>query len=293
MKKLLSFALLAMFILASCGGSGSKNEAALEGKDFLVTIKTDFGEMKAILFDDTPQHKENFLKLAKDGFFDSLLFHRVMSNFMIQGGDPNSKNAPSGMPLGSGGPGYTVPAEFVSTHFHKKGALSAARQPDAVNPQKASSGSQFFIVQGQVIPSENISIDMQALGMAVRKIGMEQSDGELNQTLENAYNTGGSQAYQDKAIELIDEIAEATGMTLRKEVDQEKLDAYTTIGGYPPLDGDYTVFGEVIDGLDVIDKIAAVQTQPDNRPIEDVRMFVSVEEMSKKEIKEKFGYTYQ
>ncbi|MEM9885702.1 MAG: peptidylprolyl isomerase [Bacteroidota bacterium] len=184
-----------------------------------AVIATDYGNMRVKLYNSTPQHRDNFVKLVKESYYDSLLFHRVMSNFMIQGGDPNSKNAPPNMTLGNGGPGYTIPAEIGAPHF--KGALSAARRPDGVNPQRASSGSQFFIVQGT-----------------------PQTDA------------------------MLDNITQAKGITYS----ETQRNLYKEIGGYPFLDNDYTVFGEVVEGLEVIDKIAAVQTANGNRPVQDVRI---------------------
>jgi peptidyl-prolyl cis-trans isomerase B (cyclophilin B) len=190
-------------------------------------IHTDYGDMKGILYNQTPKHRDNFVKLAKEGYFDGLLFHRVISGFMIQGGDPVSKNAKPGQRLGSGGPGYTVPAEFNANLFHKKGALSAARQGDEVNPQKASSGSQFYIVQGK--PQSGSQLD----GLSAR-----------------------------------------TGFKYTPEMKK----VYETIGGTPFLDGQYTVFGEITDGLDVIDKIAAVEKDASDRPVKDVKMTVKIVE---------------
>jgi peptidyl-prolyl cis-trans isomerase B (cyclophilin B) len=193
--------------------------------DCLVEIETDFGKMTVQLYNSTPQHRDNFIKLVEDGFYDGLLFHRVIEGFMIQGGDPNSKNAKANSRLGSGGPGYTIPAEFVDSLIHVKGALSAARQGDQVNPEKRSSGSQFYIVQGRTMTEEELGI------------------------------LGGRKG-------------------IRYTKDQRE--AYTTLGGTPFLDRDYTVFGRVIDGLDVIDKIAAVETQPGDRPKKDVKMKMRV-----------------
>lgn len=190
-----------------------------------VRIETPYGDMVVKLYDETPKHRDNFIKLVKEGFYDNLLFHRVIENFMIQGGDPDSKGAPAGKMLGVGDVGYTVPAEFVKGLYHKKGALSAARQGDAVNPAKASSGCQFYIVQGQVYPQEMFAM------------------------------------FESRGFKLNDE--------------QKQL--YSTVGGTPHLDGDYTVFGEVIEGLDVIDKIAAVQTDRADRPVEDVWMKMRIE----------------
>ena len=185
-------------------------------------IHTDFGDMKGVLYNETPQHRDNFVKLAKQGYFDGLLFHRVIQGFMIQGGDPDSKNAKPGQPLGAGGPNYTIPAEFNPAFIHKKGALSAARQSDAVNPKKASSGSQFYIVQGQ-----------------------KQDPARLNAQYPGRYTP-------------------------------VQLEAYKTLGGTPFLDTEYTVFGEVTEGLDVIDKIAAVQKDKNDRPLKDVKMTVKI-----------------
>jgi len=279
-------------ILWACGGD---KEEALTGNDYLVTIRTDLGEMKAILYDETPKHKENFVKLAKEGFFDSLLFHRVIQGFMIQGGDPNSKNAGPQDRLGNGGPGYTVPAEINSNFFHQKGALSAARQGDQVNPEKASSGSQFYIVQGSIVPSTQLQgpnpTDIQK---AVSKLVQQMPDNELNQQYTEAYQMGGNEAVDEKIRETIDQLAEVTGIEIgQMDLPEEMIEAYTTVGGTPFLDNEYTVFGQVISGLDVIDSIAAVATQPGDRPIEDVKMYISVEEMPREEIQSKYNYDYR
>ena len=191
-----------------------------------VLLQTNYGDIVIRLSDSTPLHRDNFLKLVKTGYYDSVLFHRVIQRFMIQAGDPNSKTAKAGQPLGSGGPNYTVPAEFRQTLFHKKGVIAAARQGDNVNPEKASSGSQFYIVQGRT--------------------------------------------YTDQEMDSI-EIARLSG----KKITPERRAAYKTIGGTPQLDQNYTVFGEVVKGLDVVDKIAAVQTSRGSdrdRPVADARI---------------------
>ncbi|HMQ62786.1 MAG TPA: peptidylprolyl isomerase [Flavilitoribacter sp.] len=190
-------------------------------KHCLVEMITPYGNMLIQLYDATPQHQDNFTKLVEQGYFDSLLFHRVINGFMIQGGDPKSKGAPAGEPLGSGGPGYTIPAEFVDTLIHVKGALAAARTGDQVNPQKRSSGSQFYIVQGRPQTAEELDRFEARKGFR--------------------YSTEQRKAYMDK-------------------------------GGTPQLDREYTVFGQVIEGLDVIDKIAAVPTDGRDRPRTDVPM---------------------
>ncbi|MCH2214147.1 MAG: peptidylprolyl isomerase [Flavobacteriales bacterium] len=198
----------------------------------VVIISTSFGDMTVRLYDDTPLHKENFLKLTKEGYYDGLLFHRVIQSFMIQGGDPDSRNADPGKALGTGGPGYTIPAEFRPQYIHKKGALSAARQGDAVNPDKESSGSQFYIVQGKVVSSESLT----------RMVRQKKPNRDGN----------------------------AFSYT------QEQIEAYTEIGGTPHLDGEYTVFGEVIEGLNVIDSIASHKTDGRARPIEDITMKMKI-----------------
>jgi len=264
-------------------------------KDYVVTIKTDMGDMVAILYDETPKHKANFIKLAQDHFYDSLLFHRVIDGFMIQGGDPDSKNVQPGQRLGNGGPGYTVEAEFNPKLFHKKGALSAARLGDQMNPTKASSGSQFYIVQGTVIPKESmdqLTIDQAKLNTGLQQLLQKEENKPLYDSLSQLYYTGDMQAYQARINSLVPRIERETGMKIKKEISQEKIDAYTTVGGAPHLDDGYTVFGQVIMGLDVIDKIAKVERDGADRPLENVRFTVTVEEMSKKKITKEFGYEY-
>jgi len=185
-----------------------------------ILIETSLGTIEIVLYDDTPIHRDNMIKLVRDGFYDGQLFHRVINNFMIQGGDPYSVNAPRGQRLGTGGPGYRLPAEFRDNHYHKKGALAAARMGDASNPKKESSGSQFYIVQGQVFSTEQLA--------------MMQSGGH------------------------------------RGAFTPEQIESYTTTGGTPHLDGSYTVFGEVVAGLEVVDAIAAMETDSSDRPVEDI-----------------------
>jgi peptidyl-prolyl cis-trans isomerase B (cyclophilin B) len=186
-------------------------------------IETDYGNMKIALYDSTPKHKENFLKLAKEGFYDGTLFHRVINGFMIQGGDPDSKGAPANKALGAGGPGYTIDAEIGAYHY--KGTVAAARRGGPGNPEKKSSGSQFYIVQGK-----------------------ETNSAQLQQ------------------------MAGSKGITYSAE----DIAKYEELGGTPFLDNDYTVFGEIVEGMEVIDKIANVKTLPGDRPVEDVKMKVSV-----------------
>lgn len=251
--------------------------------------------MVAILYDETPKHKANFVKLAKEHYFDSILFHRVIAGFMIQGGDPNSKKAKPGEALGMGGPGYTVDAEFNPKFFHEKGALSAARLGDGQNPTKASSGSQFYIVQGTIIPESNmeeLKIDQMKLGMAFRQFMQNPANKPMIDSLNQVYMTGDMEAYKKKLFAIVPRIEKETNTKIMRDVSAEKIKAYTTNGGAPHLDGEYTVFGKVIKGLEVIDKIAAVQKDGGDRPVEDIRMFVTVEELSKKKITKLYGYVY-
>ena len=220
MKKI---TILAFFLLTLTLGwsqaAGYQNKKT--DKPVKVEMTTSLGKMVFVLYNDTPLHRDNFLKLVKSHTYDSLLFHRVIKNFMIQAGDPNSRKAKPNQMLGDGTLGYTIPAEFRSNHIHKKGALCAARQGDNVNPRKESSASQFYVVQGQVW-------DERSLNMMEQRFGRKFSE------------------------------------------EQRKI--YTTIGGTPHLDGDYTVFGELVEGMEVVDKIASVETGMADRPVKDVRI---------------------
>lgn len=268
-------------------------------KEYLVTIETDYGNMHAILYDQTPKHKENFIKLAKEGYYDSMLFHRVIEDFMIQAGDPNSKTAGPKQPLGSGGPGYTIEAEFRDNLFHKKGALSAARQPDNRNPEKRSSGSQFYIVDGKKLTRDEITTDMDKLNRALNALLVRSDYTEQREELLRLYDTQQFDKYGKKVMELKDDVEEVLNINVTKEVSDERINAYTSAGGVPHLDETYTVFGQVIDGLEVIDKIAAQEVYelgPRNpltdRPKEDIRIFISVEEMPKNKIEKRFNFTF-
>ena len=286
MKRTITSLFVTVLLITSC---------AQDKKDQVVTIKTPYGDMVAILYDETPKHKANFIKLAKEHYFDSLLFHRVIQGFMIQGGDPNSKKAGPGENLGTGGPGYTVDAEFLPQYFHEKGALSAARMSDQVNPQKASSGSQFYIVQGTVIsPADinNLRYDQMMLMTGLRKMFEDPANKPLLDSLNQLYYAGDMQAYQARLFELAPRCEKATGLKITRDIPEDQIKVYTTVGGAPHLDGQYTVFGKVIKGLEVIDKIANVQRDGNDRPTEDIRMMVTVEEMSKKKITKEYGYEY-
>ena len=244
-----------------------------------VKIHTTEGDILVRLYDETPRHRDNFLKLAREGYFDGTLFHRVIKDFMIQGGDPDSKGAPKGKTLGTGGPDYTVPAEFVYPQlFHKRGALSAARLGDEVNPERESSGSQFYIVWGKVYkPAE--------LKQMERQLEMQQEQEVFNALArENRDRIMELRRNRDRAAlqELQDElVAETKAICLEKgkpTFTDAQREAYGTVGGTPFLDNQYTVFGEVEQGLDVVEKIQCCKTARGDRPVEDVSMTVEVVE---------------
>lgn len=282
MKKISIILAVCLAIFTSCA----------QNNDHVVTIRTSYGDMVAILYDETPKHKENFIKLAREHFFDSTLFHRVIQGFMIQGGDPDSKKAQPGEPIGRGGPGYTIDAEFNPKFFHERGALAAARMGDAQNPTKASSGSQFYIVQGTKMTEEELKTDMLKLNQGMQQFFQDSANRPAYDSIVRLYESGDMKAYQEYMMDLKPRVEKATGINTTKTVPPEVLQAYTTVGGAPSLDGGYTVFGKVIKGLEVVDKIAAVSMGPGDRPIEDIRMTVTVEEMPKKKIEELYGYKY-
>ena len=254
----------------SCSsGNGDKNT--------YVKIETDYGVITLKLYDDTPLHKENFIKLIKEGAYNGTLFHRVIKDFMIQGGDPTSVNAPAGKSLGMGGPGYTIPAEIVfPTHFHKKGALAAARTGDDVNPGKESSGSQFYIVTGKVfsggnlVSLENSLTKQRETRIFNRLVGEHKS--EIMQLRRNRDNEG-LYELQEKLIAETKECLQEEGPFVFTDLQRE---AYTTVGGAPHLDGEYTVFGEVVEGWDVLDKIENVKTDTKDRPKTDIKMKIEI-----------------
>lgn len=244
----------------------------------LVKIKTTEGDITVSLYDETPLHRDNFLKLAREGFYDGTLFHRVIKDFMVQGGDPDSKGAPAGKQLGTGGPGYTIPAEFCPQLFHKRGALSAARLGDEVNPERESSGSQFYIVWGK-------SYKEQELKQMERQMAMQQEQTVFNtlarehrneiMELRRNRDRSGLQELQDRLVEQTKARCKEAGLPTFSATQRE---TYTTLGGTPFLDGQYTVFGEVTEGLDVVERIQNVATSRGDRPQQDVSMTMEVVE---------------
>lgn len=273
--------ILFIFIISLVSSSCFFSSLFKRNKETIVLINTSFGEMKVKLYKETPLHRENFIKLVSDKFYDSLLFHRVIKGFMIQGGDPDSKNEFSDIILGNGGPGYTIPAEFNSKYFHKKGAIAAARKGDDRNPGKESSGSQFYIVQGKVFTDAELdkiekriyygnkrdifnnylnSQENKALKIKIDSLRKEKNILELGRAMKEVENK-----LQEEYNKL--ELFEFT---------EEQRKIYTTIGGSPHLDGDYTVFGEVIEGIKIIEKITSVKTENNNRPVEDIKMTIKI-----------------
>ncbi len=252
-------------------------------KDVLITISTPYGDMKAILYDETPLHKKNFIELSESGQFDSTIFHRVIENFMIQGGDVNLINDEDVID-------YTIPAEFNSNLFHRKGEIAAARMGDNVNPEKESSGCQFYIVQGKIYTEEELTLDINALYGGVRRLLQEDEYSDMRQKFIEAQKD--PEETQRLAVSLSSIIEEKYGIQIKKNISDETLNAYTTVGGVPHLDGGYTVFGRIVEGLEIIDKIAAVETGPADKPVEDIPMTFKVERINKDKITKNYGYTY-
>ena len=268
-NRILIIAVLAM-VLAACG-AGSKKSTDME-KRTQVKIETTMGNIVVELYNETPKHRDNFIKLAKEGMYDSTLFHRVIKAFMIQAGDPDSKNANDTAQLGGGDVGYTVPAEFVPKFFHKKGALAAARMGDDVNPERASSGCQFYIVTGRKFREAQL-LDMagQKNNNRIDEIFNELARKHMKEIykMRKANDEAGLLALQD-SLE-----AQATAQYKEEEpfmFTPEQIAAYTTVGGAPHLDGAYTVFGQVVEGMETVEKIEVTKTGKADRPVENVRI---------------------
>ena len=270
---------LALLLIILIGGftacrSGQKKDGKMENKQgTMLKIETSMGDIIVKLYDETPKHRDNFIKLAKESIYEGTLFHRVIKDFMIQAGDPDSKEAPKGKMLGSGDVGYTIPAEFVyPKYFHKKGALSAARQGDDVNPKKESSGCQFYIVTGKVYNDSTL--------LSMEK---KMNEGKLTSIFNALAQKHMKDIYkmrkandQEGLYQLQEKIYAQAEAEAAKQPDfhftPEQVKAYTTVGGTPHLDNQYTVFGEVVEGMDVVDKIQQVKTDRSDRPVDDVKI---------------------
>ncbi len=267
-KRFYQFSVLFVFSITILT-SGCVSKSKLENKEQLVFIETTLGNIKIKLYNTTPLHRDNFLKLVNEGYYDGTLFHRVIKEFMVQGGDPDSKTAKSGDVLGNGGPEYTIPAEFRPGLFHKKGALAAARKSDQVNPEKRSSGSQFYIVQGKVFTDEELDkIEDKINNMLKQSVFFKFVEDEKKKALENDGKIDYSKVQEAAALKTEEEFLKMKAYTIPPEQRQ----VYKTSGGTPHLDQNYTVFGQVVEGLEVIDKITLVKTDERDRALEDIKI---------------------
>ncbi len=273
------YAMLVLVLLGACDG-GNKNE------DVLITIHTSFGDMKAILYEETPIHKQNFIELAKSGEYDSTEWHRVIEDFMIQGGDIFAKEGEQ-EPMDD-----RLPAEFVDGFYHTKGALAAARQPDDRNPKKMSSAAQFYIVDGKVFTEEELTIDQFKLNENLGKLLSDERFVDLREKYLAINQTGDQDSLQKFIFSLRDLVESEYSVDVSREMDPERLEKYMTVGGAYHLDGSYTIFGRVVEGLDVIDKIAAVETGRAYKPVTPIYLTMEVEMVPKTMITQKYGYEY-
>ena len=266
--------LLMAATINSCGSGSSQNANAQSSeKETKVLIKTSVGDITIKLYNETPMHRDNFIKLVEEHFYDSILFHRVIRDFMVQAGDPDSKTAEKYAQLGSGGPGYNLPAEFVyPKYFHKRGALSAARQADQVNPKRESSGSQFYIVTGK----KYSKYDLQDLETRLDdQQGQHIFDRLVAQNMDSIRNMQ-MNGDSDGIRKLQEDLNAQTHQLLEEQgpfrFTKEQVEAYMSVGGTPFLDNDYTVFGEVVDGMKVVDKIESAGTDINDRPRKDIKI---------------------
>ncbi len=267
---MLALASLAVGMAGALAQENMDKITPINPDDALVEIKTSMGDIVVELYNDTPLHRDNFLKLVGEGFYEGVLFHRVIDSFMIQAGDPTSKEAAAGARLGAGDPGYTIAAEIdYPRHYHKKGALAAARTGDAMNPERRSSGSQFYIVTGTTASERQLeTMDLkrknQQMESAFRNLALQYRDSITS--MQRAGDEAGLEALRQKLIAETEEKVKPVDMPANVRKD------YAEIGGTPHLDGQYTVFGEVIRGLDVVDRIQKVETDSSDRHVEDVRI---------------------
>lgn len=277
MKRYLIF----LFILSGMALGGCDSD-----QDYLIRIETKYGEMVGILYDDTPIHKKNFIELAQSGRFDSTEFQRVMKGFMIQGGDVFTKEnlPPQEWP--------TLDQEIRINHIHKRGAIGAPRQPDPVNPRKESNGSQFYIVDGRDYTELEVTTDMQELQKAILKYMELGSQAQLRSEYSRLYEEGKFDSLTALVVSKREEIESFLNVNLSKDYTKQQINDYTTMGGSAHLDREYTVFGEILSGFEVIDQIASEAVNSNNRPFDPVYMKVSAEKVSRKKIQKDYNYTY-
>lgn len=243
-----------------------------DSNNVLVDISTTLGDIQVMLYGDTPKHRDNFVKLVKEGYYDGTLFHRVINEFMVQAGDPDSKNAPAGKQLGMGDPGYTIEAEFVyPKHFHKKGALAAARTGDNINPERRSSGSQFYIVTGKAYNDNQLNQMEKQMQMMQQQAIFDSLTNQHRDSIMSMRRNRDQEGLQKLQEELIAITTKEAAKNPAK-LTAEQREAYKTVGGTPHLDGQYTVFGEVTKGMDVVEKIEKAETLPGDRPKEDIKI---------------------
>lgn len=273
--KNLIFALLVL-ISAGCA-TGTENKTKMSNtKDATVVLTTTLGDITIRLYGDTPKHRDNFLKLVSEGYYDGVLFHRVIDKFMIQTGDPDSKNAPAGKMLGMGDPGYTIDAEIMyPKHFHRRGALAAARTGDEVNPERKSSGSQFYIVTGQVYNDSTIVQMEKRMQQSQQQEVFNRLAKEHRDTIFAMRKSRDRAGLEKLQNELIEQTMKEVAANPAK-ISSEAREAYTSVGGTPHLDGAYTVFGEVVDGMEVVAKIENAETDRNDRPVSDIKIIKAV-----------------
>lgn len=284
-KKLIMPALVVLGAITSCNAKDvsastadnntTSTASTMEQKTTagpLYDIETSAGTIRVRLYDDTPAHRDNFARLVEQKYYDNVLFHRVINDFMVQTGDPDSKDAPAGKMLGGGDPGYTLEAEIkYPAHFHKRGALAAARTGDEVNPERRSSGSQFYIVTGKAYNEQQLTqmegqLAQQALQNEARRLAIENRD-RLMELRRNRDQAGLQQLQEELYLK-----ANQTVAANPPRFTDEQRRAYSTVGGTPFLDNNYTVFGEVVSGMETVDKIEAAETDKYDRPLEDIRI---------------------
>lgn len=280
MYKLFTFSIVLLMLL-SCKTNKSLQKQDAIKVPVVALVSTNYGNFKIKLYNETPLHRDNFSKLTKENYYDSLLFHRVIKNFMVQGGDPDSKNAASGIALGNGGPDYTIAAEFDTSFINKKGALCAAREGDNVNPEKRSSGSQFYIVTGRTFNDGELDIMEKRVNIQKKNsFILEYINRPENISIKSKFDSLQRVKNQNELNILVKEIenkALPEYETMSKfKFSSKHREIYKTVGGAPHLDGAYTVFGEVIEGMNVVDSISQVQTGKSDRPMKDIMFSIKI-----------------